>query len=89
MAARPEFRDGVVFAELGPVTDAELFRRPSLRRSGSRRAPTWERLAEHLNEQETLLVLDNFEHVPRPPRRLGSLSAPPRASASSRRAARR
>ena len=70
-----EFRDGVVFVELGPVADEELVPATVARALGLETdAPTWERLAAHLREKETLLVLDNFEHVLAAARHVGELA---------------
>ena len=61
-----EYRDGVFFVELGPITDADLV--PStisdavgVRAEGWR--PALDTLRDHLREREVLLILDNFEQV--------------------------
>ena len=70
-----EFRDGIVFVELGPVADEELVPATIARALGLETdAPTWERLAEHLRGKETLLVLDNFEHLLVAAPRVGELA---------------
>ena len=60
------YADGVFLVRLAPIGDPELV--PSaiatalgIREAGSR--PLLETVIEHLRERETLLVLDNFEHV--------------------------
>jgi predicted ATPase/DNA-binding CsgD family transcriptional regulator len=61
-----DFRDGVWFVPLGPVDDPGLVASTiaqalSLRETGSRTAE--EAIREFLQDRQTLLVLDNFEHV--------------------------
>jgi predicted ATPase/DNA-binding SARP family transcriptional activator len=60
------FRDGVVYAPLAALADASLIL-PTIARGfelpeSARRTPL-ETLTEHLAERETLLVLDNLEHL--------------------------
>ncbi len=64
--AAPDFRDGVVFAELAPVTDPALVipalaHACGLREAGDR--PVAARLADWLADRDLLLVLDNMEHL--------------------------
>ncbi|MDQ3672640.1 MAG: AAA family ATPase, partial [Actinomycetota bacterium] len=60
------FRDGVVYVPLAALTDASLVL-PTIARGfelpeSARKTPI-ETVAEHLAERETLLVLDNLEHL--------------------------
>jgi predicted ATPase/DNA-binding XRE family transcriptional regulator len=60
------FADGVVFVDLVPVSDerlvpATIARALQLREGGGRSAR--ELLLAHLHERQTLLLLDNFEHL--------------------------
>jgi predicted ATPase/DNA-binding XRE family transcriptional regulator len=58
VAARlaPDHPDGVVFADLAPLSDPDLVMAAIARRFG-------ERLAAVLREKSALLLVDNFEHV--------------------------
>ena len=59
-----EFRDGVAFVDLGPVAGTEFVPATVAQALGlGADARTWGRLTDHLREKETLLVLDNFEHL--------------------------
>ena len=61
-----DFRDGVFFAELAPITDPDLVLPTVAQTLGLRERPG-EQLAEtletHLRQAEVLLLLDNFEQV--------------------------
>lgn len=62
----PEFADGVRFAPLAAISRPELVAPAVARASGlaeSVGTPAADALAEALQQSETLLVLDNFEHV--------------------------
>ena len=68
IAARLEhaFPDGVAFVPLAPLGDARLVMptiAQSLGLTESGGSTTRELLVNHLRDRETLLVLDNFEHV--------------------------
>jgi predicted ATPase/DNA-binding CsgD family transcriptional regulator len=65
-ATSGEFEDGVVFADLAPLTEPALVLPTIARILGIRPAagqPLLERLAQALRDRELLLVLDNFEHL--------------------------
>ena len=64
--AADDFKDGVYFVPLAPVSDPELVGSAiadvlSIREFGNR--PPLDLVVEHLNARKTLLVLDNFEQV--------------------------
>jgi predicted ATPase/DNA-binding CsgD family transcriptional regulator len=64
--AMPDFRDGIVFAELAPLSDPALVipalaHACGLRETGDR--PVAARLADWLSDRDLLLVLDNMEHL--------------------------
>ena len=62
----PAFVDGVVFADLAPVRDPALVVAAVAQALGLQdmgRRPLAERLVGFLRSRQTLLVLDNFEHV--------------------------
>ncbi len=61
-----DFRDGVYFVDLSPITDAELVvatiaQALGVREQGSR--PLLDLLKDYLREKQLLLLLDNFEQV--------------------------
>lgn len=61
-----DFADGVCLVSLAPIVNPELVvptvaRTLGLKESGAR--PLFERLEEHLQDKQLLLVLDNFEQV--------------------------
>src|SRR5262245_6218542 len=61
-----DFPDGVWFVDLAPITDPGLVAHAVAQALGVREAgdaPLAARLAAFLRDRETLLVLDNFEHV--------------------------
>ena len=61
-----EFRDGVWWVELAPISDPDLIQRVVASALGIREAPDLspiEALVEHLESRRTLLVLDNCEHL--------------------------
>ena len=61
-----DFADGVLFASLAAITNRELVAAAVARAAGlaeSGDAPVQDSLAAALRQSETLLVLDNFEHV--------------------------
>jgi class 3 adenylate cyclase len=61
-----EFRDGVFFVDLSALTDHELVAQEIaavLRVPADAARSALDRLAEHLREEELLVVLDNFEQV--------------------------
>ena len=61
-----DFADGVCFAPLAAITDPELVATTVARAAGVVEAgdtPVQDSLAAALRRAETLLVLDNFEHV--------------------------
>lgn len=63
---RDVFPDGLVFVSLAPVTDAALVGLAIAQVLGVQEAgnqPVTENLNRFLEDKETLLVLDNFEHV--------------------------
>jgi predicted ATPase/class 3 adenylate cyclase len=65
-ATADAFMDGACFVSLAVLTDAQLVPAAILRGLGLRESPmraTLDVVAEHLRDQETLLVLDNFEQV--------------------------
>jgi predicted ATPase/DNA-binding CsgD family transcriptional regulator len=66
-AAAPEFRHGAVFVDLAPVADPALVlpavaQALGLRDAGAR--PLGEAVCDRLRGRQTLLVLDNCEHLP-------------------------
>ncbi|MDP4506983.1 ATP-binding protein [Nonomuraea turcica] len=68
VAARlaPDHPDGVVFADLAPLSDPNLVMAAIARRFGlveRDTVPVSERLAAVLREKSALLLVDNFEHV--------------------------
>jgi predicted ATPase/DNA-binding CsgD family transcriptional regulator len=63
---RPEFRDGVAWVDLSPVSEPALVVSAVAQALGIRTAGEGalsDRLANALRDRELLLVLDNFEHV--------------------------
>jgi predicted ATPase len=61
-----EFRDGVWWVELAPLSDPDLVPQAVAQALGVRETPGLslsEALVEHLNDRETLLILDNCEHL--------------------------
>jgi predicted ATPase len=61
-----EFRDGAWWVELAPLSDPDLVPQAVAQALGVREAPGLspaEALVEHLKDRETLLVLDNCEHL--------------------------
>ena len=61
-----DFADGVCFAPLAAITDPDLVATTVARAAGVVEAgdtPVQDSLAAALRQAETLLVLDNFEHV--------------------------
>jgi len=65
-AVEGDFESGVVFVNLAPIRDAELFEHTLIHTLGFRRfltRPPLERLTAHLRERQVLLLLDNFEQV--------------------------
>ncbi len=61
-----DFRDGVFFVPLSPVTDSDLVASTIARTLGVRESggqPLVESLNQYLLDKQILLVLDNFEHV--------------------------
>ena len=65
-AAAAEFRDGVVFVELAPISAPDLVLPTVAHAIGIREAggcPAAQVLIDYLRAKHVLLVLDNFEHV--------------------------
>jgi predicted ATPase/class 3 adenylate cyclase len=63
---RPAYRDGVFFVDLAPLTDPALVGATvahGLGLSEQAKRSIMDLLEEHLESQEALLVLDNFEHL--------------------------
>src|SRR5829696_3727842 len=61
-----EFRDGVWWVELAPISDPDLVPQAVAQALGVRETPGLslsEALVEHLKDRETLLILDNCEHL--------------------------
>jgi len=65
-AVEEEFQSGVVFVNLAPVRDADLFEHTLIQTFALRRFQTQlplERLSRHLADRHILLLLDNFEQI--------------------------
>jgi predicted ATPase len=65
-ALRDDFRDGVWFVSLAPLTDLDAVAPAIAQAVGVRESmglTVEERLREHLRDREILLLLDNFEHL--------------------------